>query len=565
MFKSRKLVLAAIASVSAVMMLPTPPQASAKSTRTDVARNLTIFSEVFKELENNYVDTIDVRKTIRTAIDAMLGQIDPYTEYYDQDEQDRLASISTGEYAGIGSYITKRDTSIILSDPQWNSPARRAGIRHGDVLLSINGEPMTAKTTTDYASKHLKGQPGTDVTVTVRRPYVADSLLTFTITRGTITIEPIGYSGMVADGIGYIQVSTFNEKTAGDFAEALQRLQADKKLRGLIVDLRGNGGGLLQSSTQVASNFVPKGTDIVTIRGREARQQKTYKTTRKPIAADLPLVILVNDGTASASEILSGALQDLDRAVIVGERTYGKGLVQNSRPLPYGSVMKVTTARYYLPSGRLIQAIDYSHRDKNGNVQRIPDSLTNVFSTANGREVRDGGGITPDVKVDLPDGNSLLYALESELCFSDFANKYVNTHEAPADPVAWNESDTIFSMFCDFINPDKLKYDRATEAGIKYLRDAVKAEGYESDSLSALLGQLDTMLRHDLKRDLNINRDLISRMLDNELTMRWFSTADCLRRALPGDQYVKEAILILDDPRRYGVLLAPGKHNDAKK
>ena len=540
---------------------------SAKSTKTDISRNLSIFSQVYKELQTSYVDTIDATKTMRTAIDALLGQIDPYTEYYSADEQDQLTSVSSGQYAGIGSYIMKRDSAIVLSEPQWNSPARKAGVRHGDVLLSINGKTLPKTFTTAEASAQLKGQAGTDVTITVRRPWMpqgADSILTFTITRGTINIDPVPYSGVVAPNIGYINISTFSEKTAGDFLSALNRLRAENpQLKGLVIDLRDNGGGLLQSAVEIASYFLPRGTEIVTTRGRDARTTKTYKTTHNPVAPDLPLAVIVNGNTASASEILSGSLQDLDRAVIIGQRSYGKGLVQNPRPLPYNAMMKVTTGRYYLPTGRLIQAIDYTHRNAEGEATRIPDSLTTVFHTRAGREVRDGGGITPDIAVELPESNRLLYTIMSELWAYDFANKYANNLAPAPSPDTWQVDDSVFNQFKRVIDPARFKYDRATEAGIKYLRDAARIEGYMSDSVDSAITHLENMMKHNLERDLDFNRKAISTILNSEMGNRWFSNADLIRRTLPDDKELKEAVNVLNDPRQYGVILSP-KPKDEK-
>ena len=540
---------------------------SAKSTKTDISRNLSIFSQVYKELQTSYVDTIDATKTMRTAIDALLGQIDPYTEYYSADEQDQLTSVSSGQYAGIGSYIMKRDSAIVLSEPQWNSPARKAGVRHGDVLLSVNGKTLPKTFTTAEASAQLKGQAGTDVTITVRRPWMpqgADSILTFTITRGTINIDPVPYSGVVAPNIGYINISTFSEKTAGDFLSALNRLRAENpQLKGLVIDLRDNGGGLLQSAVEIASYFLPRGTEIVTTRGRDARTTKTYKTTHNPVAPDLPLAVIVNGNTASASEILSGSLQDLDRAVIIGQRSYGKGLVQNPRPLPYNAMMKVTTGRYYLPTGRLIQAIDYTHRNAEGEATRIPDSLTTVFHTRAGREVRDGGGITPDIAVELPESNRLLYTIMSELWAYDFANKYANNLAQAPSPDTWQVDDSVFNQFKRFIDPARFKYDRATEAGIKYLRDAARIEGYMSDSVDSAITHLENMMKHNLERDLDFNRKAISTILNSEMGNRWFSNADLIRRTLPDDKELKEAVNVLNDPRQYGVILSP-KPKDEK-
>lgn len=557
--------------IGAAMVLITAVSAGtgafARSTKADITRNIHIFNQVYRELQSSYVDTIDATATMRTAIDALLGQIDPYTEYYSAAEQDKLTSVSSGEYAGIGSMIMKRDTTIVLSEPQWDSPARKAGVRHGDILLSIDGETIDRNYTTEKASSKLKGQAGTEVKLRVRRPWLpagSDSIFDITITRGTISIDAIPYSGFVADGIGYIDVSTFSDKTAGDFSKALDELNAKAlaeggKLKGLIIDLRANGGGLLTAAVQMASNFVPKGTEIVTTRYRDARDTQTYKTTGRPGYVDLPLVVLVDGNTASASEIFAGSMQDLDRAVIVGERSYGKGLVQQGRNLPYGSMMKVTTGRYYLPSGRLVQAIDYSHRNTDGQAQRIPDSLTTVYHTRAGRIVRDGGGITPEVTMEDAEASRLIYNIAADLWAYDFANKVANNTPADSipDPMEWNLDDATFNEFTAFIDPERFKYDRVTELGVKYLREAAEAEGYMNDSVDATLRHLEKLMRHDLQRDLQYNRDEITELLENEIGQRWFSTGDMLRRVVRTDRDVQEAIRLLQDPRQYGVLLTP--------
>ena len=523
----------------------------ARSTKTDMARNLSIFNEIYKELQTNYVDTLDAAKTMRTAIDALLGQIDPYTEYYPASEQEEITSISSGEYGGIGSVIMMRDSTIILSEPRWDSPARRAGVRHGDVLLAIDGDTLPRNFTTKEASARLKGQPGTEVRLHVRRPYVQDSILDFTVVRGSIKIDPVPYYGMIDSVTGYIGITTFNENTATAFRNALNDLRRNPQFKSLVIDLRDNGGGLLESAVQVAANFVPKGTEIVETRGRDPRTVKTYKTTSNPIDTKLPIAVLINGNTASAAEILSGSLQDLDRAVVIGQRSFGKGLVQNVRPVPFDGIMKVTTGRYYIPSGRLIQAIDYSHRDEDGNVTRIPDSLTNVYHTKAGREVRDGGGITPDIKVEQPKGNRLLYNIVADLWAYDFATKYVNTTPRVNDPMAWQVTDSLFTAFKAGIDPKRFKYDRATEAGITYLREAAEVEGYLSEAVTAQLDTLEQLMKHDLQKDLDFNRPQITEILDDEIAGRWYSDADNIRRRLPSQPEVKEALQLLADPRRY--------------
>lgn len=533
--------------------------AQARSNKTDVARNLTIFNSLVKELQTNYVDSMDASKLIRTAIDAMLNEIDPYTEYYPAEEQEELTSISSGQYGGIGAYIIQRGKEVIVHQPVWDAPARAAGLRHGDVILAVDTTVITPGTTSDRVSKLLRGQPGSKVSVKVRRPYVADSLLTVDIIRRNITVNPLPWYGINPDGTGYLRLTTFNEKSAGAVRDAVADMKRDPQLRGLVIDLRGNGGGLLESAVQIAGLFVPKGTEIVRTRGFDARHEKIYKTTQAPLDTELPLVILTDEGTASASEILAGSLQDLDRAVIVGERSFGKGLVQVPRPLPFDAMMKVTVARYYIPSGRLIQAIDYSHRNPDGSVARIPDSLRRVWHTAAGREVLDGGGITPDVAVADSSMNRLLYNVISDMWAFDFANRYAARHPEAPDAFGWVPGDSVFAEFKAFIDPARFKYDRMCESGIDYLRQAARVEGYMNDSVSAQLDALASMLRHDLNHDLDFNRDKLIEILDAEIGERYFGDADLARRALRYDAEADTARAVLLDAARYRSLLSPAR------
>ncbi len=531
----------------------------ARNTKSEIARNLSIFSEVYKELQINYIDTVDPTATMRTAIDAMLARIDPYTEFYSAEDQEEVLSVSSGEYAGIGSTIQRRDSAVVLTDPRWDSPARRAGIRHGDVILAIDGVTITPKMEISEVSSKLRGQPGTEVHLDIRRPYVEDSLKSITIVRGTITIDPIPYYGYIGDGMGYIRLTTFNDKTASKFARALGELKRDERVKSLVIDLRNNGGGLLESAVQVVGNFVPKGTKIVETRGRDPKQRKTYKTTHSPIDTQIPLAVLIDGGTASAAEILAGSLQDLDRAVIIGERSYGKGLVQNVRPMPYNSLMKITTGRYYIPSGRLIQAVVYNHDGSNDNengATRIPDSLTNVFSTSKGRLVRDGGGITPDSTVTTPEINRLMYNLIVRGVIEDYANRYVNTHQ-PISDSTWTLPDSIFADFKEKIDREHFEYELPYENGIKYLRDAARIEGYLSDSLSAELDRLSLMLKPDLDRDLDKRRDEILDELDRLLSERYFSEGEVVRRSLAGDSVIFVTRQILSSPELYRYILSP--------
>lgn len=534
--------------------------AQAASNKTEIKQDLNIFNSLYKELQTNYVDSIDATKSIRNAIDAMLGQIDPYTEYYPEDELDNLRVLSTGEYSGIGSVIMQRNGRVELSEPQWNSPARKAGLRFGDRIVAIDGDTLPKGYTTQQASARLKGQAGSKVRLTIERPYVADSILDFEITRGQIRTNSVPYYGIVRDSIGYIRLTTFDTNSASEVKNAVVALKKDPRLRAIVLDLRDNGGGLLESATQIVGLFVPKGTEVVRTRYRGKNNEKIYKTTQQPVDTDIPLAVLINENTASSSEIVAGALQDLDRAIVVGNRSYGKGLVQSSRPLPYNGLLKVTVARYYIPSGRLIQAIDYSHRDENGRVTRIPDSLTNVYHTMAGREVRDGGGITPDITVKAKEMNRLMYNVIADFWAYDYANRFRARQGdtiAPAD--RFEISDSIYADFKNFIDPDRFKYDRMCESGMKYLREAAQLEGYMTDSVAAQFDLLESMLKHDLSRDLDFNAADLRDLLDDEISARYYDDGARVMRALRTDPDLDAATAALLDPARYRALLAPKK------
>ncbi len=526
----------------------------AQARKDEFARNLQVFNAVAKELQANYVDTLNAKELMEYTIAAMLFQVDPYTEYYPASEQDDLLTISTGRYGGIGCIIGQRDNYIFMSEPYWNSPARRAGIRHGDRLIAIDGDTLTTKNTTTDASTRLRGPAGTELTVTVQR---GDSVFDVSIMREEIKVDPVPYFGVDDKGVGYIRLTTFNERSASEVKDAVAKLLADKNLKGIILDLRRNGGGVLEGAVQIVSNFVPKGTEVVTTKGRNESETRTYRTTSRPLSTDVPLVVLTDGNTASSSEIVAGSLQDLDRAVIVGERSYGKGLVQSGRQLPYGDLMKLTTARYYIPSGRLIQAIDYREREEDGRPVRKPDSLTNVFHTRAGRIVRDGGGITPDVKVSQPESNRLLYNLAADYIVYDFATRYANENPEAPDSTTFVIDDAIYEAFKSSIDPEKFKYNLDTQKGLDMLRKSAEKDGYLTDSVAAEFDRLSALLKPDLERDLDRNRDRIVEMLDDEISSRYWSDAETVRRNIQGDPVVEQAKAILLDPEQYKKLLKP--------
>lgn len=532
---------------------------TSRSNKSSVARNITIFNAVLKELQTNYVDTIDADALVQTAIDAMLNRIDPYTEYYPYENREDLTAISTGQYGGIGAYIQRRPTGTIISEPVYGSPAQQVGIRHGDVILEVDGVDVTRFKESDKVSRLLRGQAGTNVKVKVSRPYVEDSILTFDITRRTINMNPMPYYGVDSAGVGYIRLTTFNEKSAELVKDALVDMKRNPDLRGVVLDLRGNGGGILEGAVQIVGLFVPKGTEVVRHSGFEGKNLKIYKTAQQPVDTDIPLVVMVDGGTASSSEITAGALQDLDRAVVVGSRSFGKGLVQTSRPLPYDGLLKVTMAHYYIPSGRLIQAIDYSRRNPDGSPMHIPDSLTKVWKTKHGRDVRDGGGITPDVAVSDTSMNRLIYNVMADNWAFDYANRFRARNESLPAASEWIMPDSVFTAFKAFIDPTRFKYDKACEQGIDYLRKAAEAEGYMNDSVKAQIELLAVMLKHDLDHDLDFNKANLVRILDTEISERYYDEGDRVMRALRYDMELDTARAVVLDRDRYNALLRPSK------
>ena len=549
---------ASITACIALVTMAITANAATRSSKREISRSLDIFSSVFKQLQTSYVDTIDAEKSVTTAINAMLNDIDPYTNYIPESDQEDFMTLTTGTYGGIGSMIMQRDGNVYISEPYKDTPSQQAGLKAGDMFLKIDNDSV-AGWKSDAVSARLKGQAGTSVAITVKRPYTngADSILTFNLTRAKIDIPSVPYYGVTHDNIGYIALTTFNDHSADAVKNALMELKADKRVNSIVLDLRGNGGGLMESAVKIVGLFVPKGTEVLRTRGRGQLNEQIYKTTRQPVDTDIRLALLVDDETASAAEIVTGALQDLDRAVVLGERTFGKGLVQSTRQLPYNGLLKVTIAKYYIPSQRLIQAIDYSHRNPDGSVARIPDSLTNVFYTAAGRPVRDGGGITPDVKVERPEISRLTYNLVAGNTIFDFATKYVAEHPSIASPSTFEVDDTLYNAFKAFINPDKVQYDKLTEYMVEQLEDVTKREGYMNDSVQSQINQLKTMLHHDLYRDLDIKRADISRYIATEFMKRYYFTAGTYEYLVRYDKDLNKAASILNNPDEYRRILSP--------
>ena len=529
--------------------------AQTRSPKEDISRNLNIFNALYKALQTSYVDSIDADKTMRNAIDGMLMQIDPYTEYYPEDEQEDFMSISTGEYGGIGSYIQQRPgKGVLVTQPRKGTPSALAGLLPGDVFITIDDDTVTSWTSAQV-SERLKGQAGTPVKITVKRPYASDSILTFNLIREKIELNPMPYYGILPDGkTGYANLETFNEKSANAVKEAFLDLKG-QGIESFILDLRSNGGGILEGAVDILGLFLPKGTEVLKTRGHETLSERTYKTTGKPLDTEMPIAVLVDGNTASASEIVSGAIQDLDRGIVVGNRSFGKGLVQSTRQLPYNGLLKVTVARYYTPSGRCVQALDYSHRNPDGSIARTPDSLTNVFYTRNGREVRDGGGITPDFKVDLPQASRLAYNIVADGWNFDFATKFHAENDSIASPGEWVLTDEIYEEFKAFIDPEKLQYDKVCELITTELEKAAKSEGYDTPEVQQQIEVLKNLLKHDLSHDLDTHRDEISRYIASEIMQRYYFDPGAIEENLRHDLVVEKATQILNNPEEYRKLL----------
>ena len=517
-----------------------------------IAKNLDIFNSIVKELDMFYVDTIDPNKTIREGIDNMLYSLDPYTVYYPENDQDELEMMVKGSYGGIGSLIRYNPKSkyTVIAEPYEGMPAAESGLKAGDLLLEIDGKDLKGNSD---VSTLLRGQVGTSFKLKVQRPGVKEPL-EFNIVRRSIQMPTIPYYGVMDGQVGYINLSSFSGNPSKDFKKAFLDLKK-QGITSLVIDLRNNGGGLLDQAVEIVNMFVPRGKTIVTTKGKIKQASNTYKTLREPLDTDIPIAVLVNSGTASSSEILSGSLQDLDRAVIVGNRTYGKGLVQVPRSLPYGGNLKITTSKNYIPSGRCVQAIDYAHRNEDGSVARIPDSLTTVFHTAAGREVRDGGGVSPDIEVKqerLP--NILFYLVRDNLIF-DYATDYCLKHPAIASAKEFELTDADYEEFKNKVKGADFKYDQQSEKILNTLKEAAEFEGYMKDA-SDEFKALENKLKHNLDRDLDYFSKDIKKMIAEEIIKRYYYQEGAIIQQLKDDKDLDEAVKVLTNPERYQQILS---------
>lgn len=533
-----------------------------------IAKNLDLFNAIFKELDMFYVDTIKPEEMIQNGVEGMLALTDPYTEYYPEEEVSSLKEMTTGKYGGIGAAIRYYEAKdrIAVVEPTEGMPAAEAGVKAGDIILSVGGKEMVRgnmkpQEFSSKVSEALRGEPGTSFILKVLRPLKNDStVLEFQITRKNIRTNPIPYYGMVRDSIGYLSLSSFTENSAKDFKKAFIELK-QKGAKSLIIDLRDNGGGSLAEAVDIVNLFVPKGKEIVITKGKLKQGQGSFKTQSEPVDAQIPIAVLVNGATASASEIVSGSMQDLDRAVIIGTRTFGKGLVQTIRPLPYNGTLKVTTSKYYIPSGRCIQAIDYAKKNADGSVARIPDSLTHVFHTAAGREVRDGGGIRPDIEVKgdrIP--NIVFYLMNDDLIF-DYATQYCWDHPALASVDAFKLTDQDYENFKKLVKSRKFTYDRQSEKVLKNLKEVAEFEGY-MDEAAEEFKALEKKLNHNLDRDLDVFAKPIKEYISQEIVTRYFYQRGAVMERLKDDDDLNKAIEVLTDTKQYDQILSAPSGKD---
>ena len=530
----------------------------------EVGKHLDIFNQVYKNLELLYVDTLSPKETIGTGINAMLRSLDPYTEYYAQDETKNLRMMLTGKYAGIGALIRQHQKlkRIVIDEPYANMPAAEVGLKKGDVILSIDDSMMTDKTVS-YVSEHLRGEPGTSFLLKVMRPSTG-KLMSFKITRRNIKLPELPYYGIKEGDVGYINFNSFTEGCAKDMRRALIDLKK-QGAKSLVLDLRGNGGGSEQEAVDILNLWLPKGITVVENRGKFKHASKEYKTRVEPLDTVMPIVVLVNGETASASEITSGAIQDLDRGIILGTRTYGKGLVQIPIDLPYNTNMKVTTSKYYIPSGRCIQAINYK-KGSGGYREHIPDSLTKVFYTRNGREVRDGGGIKPDLEVKGDTIPNIAFYLSAsgqdstEVMF-DYVVEYIAQHPTIAPAAEFHISDADWQAFKERVIKSGFTYDPVSKKQFAELVKTAKFEGYYDDAKPAF-DELEKKLNHDVAFGLDRNEETIRRILESEIISAYYYQAGAIEASLNYDKQLKEAIRLLKNPEEYKKLLAPQKPKD---
>ena len=513
----------------------------------EIARNMEIFASLFKVTNDLYVDEVSPTKMMHDGVDAMLNSLDPYTNYFSEDQVEDFRIINTGEYGGIGALTRTFNKRTVVSMVYDSYPAYKNGLRIGDEVIKINDVDL-AKLTVEEAGQLMKGQANTMVKLTVKR-FGNDNLIELEFKREKIKISNVPYSGMLGTDIGFIQLTEFTTDAGKEVKNALASLK-EKGAKHVILDLRGNGGGLLNEAVNICNIFIPKGKKVVDTKGKIEEFNQTYETKQAPFDVDIPVVVLINRSSASASEIVAGTLQDYDRAVIVGEKSFGKGLVQVSKPLPYNAMVKYTTAKYYTASGRCIQVLDYTHRRADGSAGPVPDSLKQAFKTKSGRTVFDGGGIDPDIKVDAREMASITSALLANGFVFDFATQYAHEHKTIAEPRLFSLSDTEYAEFVAWMKGKKLSYASELDTQLQELEEMAKKEKYLND-LKPTLAQLRQRVRESRKQDMLLFKDQIKKLLEEEIASRYYLERGVVEVGFKYDDEVKKAIEVLHNPALY--------------
>jgi carboxyl-terminal processing protease len=519
----------------------------------EIAKNLDIFATMYREINTYYVDEVVPTKFMKEGIDAMLENLDPYTNYIPEDEIEDYRTHMTGQYGGIGAIIGTRDNKAIILMPYENFPAHKNGLMIGDEIVSVDGIDCKGKNTSDI-SKLLKGQAGTSVKITVRRYGKADTF-DVVVTREKIKIDNVPYYGMIDKETGYIKLSEFTSNASKDVRNALEKLKEDGA-KSIVFDLRDNPGGLLNEAVNISNIFIPKDKPIVSTKGKTSDWNKVYYATTMAVDTDIPVAVLTSSRSASASEIVSGVIQDYDRGVIVGQRSYGKGLVQATRPLSYNAQLKITTAKYYTPSGRCIQAIDYSHRNEDGSVGKIPDSLRHEFLTANKRVVYDGGGITPDIQVERKPQAPITASLVSKHLIFDYATLFVSSHKTIGEAREFNFTEQDYKVFVDWLKDKDYDYTTKVESTIAELEKAAKNEKYYDDAMKAQIESLRKAASHNKERDLQTFKNEIIELLETEIASRYYLQRGIIESSFDNDEDVLEALKVLKDSERYKKILS---------
>lgn len=517
-----------------------------------IVKNLDIFATLFKEVNTYYVDEVNPNELIKVGIDAMLNSLDPYTDYIPEDDIEAYMTMTTGEYGGIGALVDNKDGINTVTMPYKNSPAFKAGLRIGDQILSINGVDLMGKDSDDI-SKLLKGASSSQIEMRIKRPFQEEEI-NVTVKREKITVDNVPYYGMVNETVGYIRLSDFTTKAGKEVGAAVKKLKNEGATK-MILDLRGNPGGLLDEAIKVSNVFVEKGKDIVSTKGKLETWTKQYKSQMDAVDTEIPLAVLIDNGSASASEIVSGVMQDYDRGVLIGRRTFGKGLVQQTRPLAYNSQLKVTTAKYYIPSGRCIQAIDYSHRNPDGSVGKIPDSLKSEFKTLAGRAVFDGGGLEPDVEIDPQGYSPISYSLlQNDLIFH-YATKYAFEHPQISDPISFSLTEQEYNSFVTWLEDKEYNYTTQVEKSVERLIASAKKEKYYADIEQQIL-DLKKATLHNKTSDLMNFKMEVKTILEQEIASRYYLQEGAIESTFQEDLDILTAVEVLQDTERYQSILA---------